>query len=98
MVYPPLTWFSQNQSHLLLCCYFIVVVEGLDYVATSVQLETNLSVSTFDILNDGLIEGDEFFTITILDTGLYEVGNQSTATVRIIDYEGNSMRNIVMFW
>lgn len=51
--------------------------------------DTPTANSTFYIVDDDIIEGDEFFNITILPGEGYSVGNLSTASVQIFDEEGN---------
>ena len=52
--------------------------------------ETGFADVTFVTAPDGIIEGDEFFFITIEPGENYYVGNTSVASVRIIDFEFES--------
>lgn len=72
--------------------FFIFIVELIDFSPLNVTFTydgTNVTaLSMFQVLQDTIIEGDEFFNISIVPGDGYHIGNMSTASVRIIDDDG----------
>ena len=71
------------------CCF--LCIDSNDHTLASGTLtfdNVTLQCFTFDISNDTIIEGDEFFTVEITDLGGATAGNPTTAIVTIQDNDG----------